>query len=70
MLGYRLAEKTGVEKQGLTGGRCVWGGGATVQLSKQGIPSFGQQLSGHEFSGINYPSAVGLFVLPLKNSAE
>jgi hypothetical protein len=27
----------------------VWGGGATDQLSKQGIPSFGQKLSGHEF---------------------
>jgi hypothetical protein len=36
-------------------------GGATVQLSKQGIPSFGQQLSGHEFSGIHYPSAFDFF---------
>jgi hypothetical protein len=50
----------------LSGG---WGGGATVQ-SKQGIPSFGQQLSGHEFSGIYYPSAFRLFLPPLKNSAE
>jgi hypothetical protein len=45
-------------------------GGAKVQLSKQGIPSFGQELSGHEFSGIYYPSSFRLFVPPLKNSAE
>jgi hypothetical protein len=43
--------------------------GATVQLSKQGISSLGQQLSGHEFSGIHYPSAFD-FLPPLKNSAE
>jgi hypothetical protein len=45
-------------------------GGATVQLSKQGIPSFGQMLSCHEFSKIYYASALRLFVPPLKNSAE
>jgi hypothetical protein len=51
MLSYRVA---GVEKPGATGGRCLGGGGgATVQLSKQGIPSFGQKLSGPEFSGIH-----------------
>jgi hypothetical protein len=52
------------------GGRCLGGGGATVQLSKQGIPSFGQKLSGHEFSEIYKASAFRLFVPPLKNSAE
>jgi hypothetical protein len=58
----------GVEKPGASGGRRLVG--ATVQLEKQGIPSFGQLLSGHEFSGIYYPSAFRLFVPPLKNSAE
>jgi hypothetical protein len=52
------------------GGRCLGGGGATVQLSKQGIPSFCQQLSGHDFSEIYYPSAFRLCVPPLKNPAE
>ncbi len=49
----------GVEKQEATGGRRL--GSATVQVYKQGIPSFGRQLSGHEFSGIYYPSALRLF---------
>jgi hypothetical protein len=47
----------------------VWEGG-TVQLSKQGIPSFGQKHSGHEFLEIYKASAFRLFVPPLKNSAE
>jgi hypothetical protein len=43
----------------------VWEGG-TVQLSKQGIPSFGQKHSGHEFLEIYKASAFRLFVPPLK----
>ncbi len=45
-------------------------GGGTVQLSKQGIPSFGQKHSGHEFLEIYQASAFRLFVPPLKNCAE
>ena len=57
----------GLKNQGRREGE-VWG--ATAQFSKQGIPSFGQQLSGHEFLGIYYPSAFRLFVPPLKTLAE
>ncbi len=58
----------GIAKPGATGGRCL--GGETVKLLKQEIPSFSQKLSGHEFLESYYPSAIRLFLPPLKNSAE
>jgi hypothetical protein len=94
MLGYRLAEKTGVEallrreencprnliyitsvvagveKPGATGGRCLGGGGQHFNYQSKESLLFGQQLSGHKFSEIYYPSAFRLFVSPLKNLAE
>ncbi len=39
----------GVEKPGGKGKEDVWGGGGDSSIIKAKIPSFGQQLSGHEF---------------------